>query len=281
MLFEIDHITEYSYSEEVFFEPHYFRFKPKSAPHSTIVNFDLQINPKPAGFSELLDSENNHIMHCWFNGLHQKMKVSVKTQVEISEYNPLNFIVSPAKYLEFPFNYDAQTAELLQPYLKTSPLSKEMDLFVNEIKEQTNAQTLPFLLEITKEIHRKFVLETREFGEPFEPEYSFEQKMGSCRDLSWMFIHLLRNVGIASRFVSGYFYLVSENPAFELHAWVEVYLPGAGWIGYDPSNGLIAGCYHIPLAASAFFDNTMPVSGSIRGNATSILKHDLSITIIS
>lgn len=281
MLFEIYHITEYSYSADVFFEPHFLRLRPKFAPHLSIVNYDLRIEPKPAGFSELVDSENNHLLHCWFEGMHRKMRISVKTQVEIAKYNPLNFLVSPPKYLEIPFSYDEQSAQLLRPYLATGSLSLPMQHFLNEVLQKSNAQTLPFLTDLITEIHEQFVLETREFGEPYDPEFTYQQKMGSCRDLSWMLIHMLRHLGIASRFVSGYFYLDAENPEFELHAWVEVYLPGAGWIGYDPTHGLITASYHIPLAASAFFNNTMPVSGSIRGNATSKLENELRISIIS
>lgn len=96
-----------------------------------------------------------------------------------------------------------------------------------------------------------------------------------------MQIHMLRFVGIAARFVSGYYYLDSKNPEFELHAWVEVFLPGAGWIEFDPGHGMLTGWYHIPLASSSFYENTMPVSGSIRGDVTSKLENTLKISVIS
>lgn len=280
MLFEINHITEYSYSEEVFFEPHYFRFKPKSTAHSSVAKYSIEIEPKPAGFSELVDSENNNLLHCWFNDTHKKLKVTVKTQLEFKEFNPLDFLVYPSEYLQIPFNYDEQTKQLLQPYLNTASLPLKMTQFLSDILLKTDAQTLTFLNELNRSIHNNFKSEIRELGDPYKPEFTFEHKLGSCRDLSWMLIHMLRHVGIACRFVSGYFYLIAEKPEFELHAWVEVYLPGAGWIGYDPTHGLVTGCYHIPLAASAFFNNTMPVSGAIRGSATSELKTTLKIAII-
>ena len=114
-------------------------------------------------------------------------------------------------------------------------------------------------------------------GEPFHPDKTFELKSGSCRDLSWMEIHLLRNMGIASRFVSGYFYLPLEKEGFDLHAWVEVFIPGAGWIGFDPSHGMVAGASHIPVASSAHYDNTMAVTGAVRGSASSELETKLWI----
>ena len=94
-----------------------------------------------------------------------------------------------------------------------------------------------------------------------------------------MEIHLLRKMGFAARFVSGYFYLPDVNPEFELHAWLEVFLPGAGWIGFDPTHGIIAGIHHIPIASSAHFENTMAVSGSVRGSASSTLHTNLAIHV--
>ena len=95
-----------------------------------------------------------------------------------------------------------------------------------------------------------------------------------------MEIHLLRQLGIAARFVSGYFYLSVDKPEFELHAWVEVFIPGAGWIGFDPTHGMIAGNMHMAVASSAHFENTMSVTGSVRGNAESVLKTNLLIEVL-
>ena len=123
-------------------------------------------------------------------------------------------------------------------------------------------------------------MEERSTGQPHEPVTTFNLKKGSCRDLAWFEIQLLRHVGIASRFVSGYYYIPMEKPKFELHAWLEVYIPGAGWIGFDPSHGIVTGNNHIPIASSSDFENTMPVTGSIRGDAGSELKTHIDIQII-
>lgn len=280
MKFKISHTTEYSYSDSVFFEPHYFRFKPKVSTYSSIIDFELKIKPDPVGYSEQIDIENNSIRLSWFEGLHQKLRIEVDTVFEVSEYNPFNFLVHPPEYLNIPFKYSERTNELLKPSLQTGSLPKTMKDFINELLVNTNNQSINFLLELTRHIHKEFVLENRETGEPHKTAYTFEQKKGSCRDLAWMQIHLLRHLGIGARFVSGYFYLDSDNPEFELHAWLEAFLPGAGWIGFDPSHGIITGSYHIPLASSAFFENTMPVSGTVRGNALSTMEYDLKIDII-
>ena len=281
MKLQIEHITEYSYSNPVFFEPHYLRFKPKVTPHSNLIEFNLKIDPEPTGFSELIDIENNHIGFCWFEDTHQKLKFSINTIINVIEYNPFNFLIHPSEYLKLPFQYDNQTEPLLKPSLQIGYLSEEMKNLLKWLLEKSNYQTTAFLLELTRQIHNEFVVETREIGEPYDPCLTFLQKRGSCRDLAWMQIHFLRHIGIAARFVSGYFYLNSTDPEFELHAWVEAFLPGAGWVGFDPSNGILTGCFHVPLASSAFFENTMPVSGSTRGEAKSKLENELKISLIS
>jgi transglutaminase-like putative cysteine protease len=138
-------------------------------------------------------------------------------------------------------------------------------------------RTLDFLVNLTSRIHVDFTAETRLQGEPYSPDTTFRLRKGSCRDLAWMQIQLVRNFGIAARFVSGYYYNHLLNNSFELHAWVEVYLPGAGWVGFDPSNGILAVSTHIPICSSAHYQNTLPVIGSFRGGASSTMDVSLSI----
>ena len=188
-------------------------------------------------------------------------------------------MVHPSEFLRMPFAYGDKTKQLLKPSLQAPGLSESMIEYTNKILSESDHQSIDFLLLLTKEIHKTFSLETRETGNPLEPDLTFKLKEGSCRDLSWMQIHILRHFGIASRFVSGYLYIDSANPEFELHAWVEAYFPGAGWIGLDPSHGMLTNHFHIPVASSAFYENTMPVSGSVRGSAKSTLKNELKISL--
>lgn len=280
MRFEIVHISEYLYSAEVFFEPHYFRFKPKSTPHLEVKDFSIEIEPKPTGRSEQIDIENNHILLSWFDDMHQELSIKARSLIEVSEFNPFNFLVHPDRYLHVPFEYENKTESLLKPSLKADPLPQSMMKFTNGILETTKGNTIDLILELTVKLHQEFELSTREVGKPLSPEITFRQKEGSCRDLAWMQIHMLRQLGIAARFVSGYYYLDTEEPEFELHAWVEAYLPGAGWIGMDPGHGILTSFHHIPVASSAYYENTMPVTGSIRGNAESNLKNELKISLM-
>lgn len=281
MKLKIVHKTNYSYSGEVFFEPHYLRFKPKLTTFSSVEDFCINVEPKPSGITEQFDPENNHLFLCWFEKTHKNMGLEVNIQVNIQDFNPFAFLVHPLDYLRLPFRYDSKLKQVLKPALKTSSLYEPMNQFVQNVLFETNYETIPFLTNLTRQIHQNFIVESRETGEPHKPEYTFMKKKGSCRDLAWMQIHLLRNLGIASRFVSGYLYLQGNTSKFELHAWLEVYLPGAGWIGFDPSHGLLADKFHIPVASSVYYSNTMPVSGTIRGSAKHKLTNQLTITLIT
>jgi transglutaminase-like putative cysteine protease len=277
MKIHLVHETKYEFNSKVFFEPHYLRFKPRNSPQIKLENFNLEIYPVPTGISEHIDAENNLVHLCWFDGVFDKMKIKSEFLLESLEYNPFNFIIYPGDYLNIPFQYEKEFIEILHPALKLEPVDKPLIEFSEKIVHDSNSATIDFLTNLTKQIHSSFTIENREIGKPFDAKKTFRLKKGSCRDLAWMQIILLRHVGFAARFVSGYYFLDIKNADFELHAWVEVFLPGAGWIGFDPSHGIIAGNTHIPIASSAKSEFTMPVSGTIRGDADSIMKTKLNI----
>ncbi|MDB4582609.1 transglutaminase family protein [Draconibacterium sp.] len=277
MKLRIIHKTEYEFSSKVFFEPHFFRFKPKTTPHLQLETFNLDVSPVPVGISENTDAENNLINLCWFEGMHEKMLITSEIKVNSQEYNPFNFILYPGDYLNLPFQYSKDLWEVLSPAMILEPINASLLEFGQKILAGSNANTVEFLTNLTKQIHSNFTLINREFGSPLEANETFRLKTGSCRDLAWMQIMVLRHMGFASRFVSGYYFLKIQDANFELHAWVEVFLPGAGWIGFDPSHGLFAGNTHIPIASSSKSENTMPVSGIIRGSATSKMETNLYI----
>jgi len=280
MRFKVIHNTEYQFSNDVFFEPHYLRLKPRNTSFLELKSFNLEIAPNPAGISEQADPENNFIHFCWFNNTHNKMEIRLQFEVESKDFNPFNFLIHPIKYSEVPFKYSPDLEKILKPSLKRKKLDEPVIEYGNEILKKSEQKTINFLANLTQAIHLDFKLEIRLIGKPYHPNELFRLKNGSCRDLAWMQIQILRNLGFASRFVSGYYYFDAENPEFELHAWLEVFIPGAGWIGLDPSHGMLAGNAHIPVASSANYQNTMPVSGSVRGDATSELKNDLNIEIV-
>ncbi|WP_436517345.1 transglutaminase family protein [Ekhidna sp. To15] len=280
MQLTIKHNTIYQFDEAVFLEPHFLRFKPACDPYLTITDFQLNVSPQPIGISEQMDVENNVFHFCWFEGLHKELKVSAEARIITEPFNPFNYLIYPASFSHIlSFDYPDHLKNLLQPSLTYLELSKEMKAYLDDLMEIAGTETSVFILELTKEIHKTFKVESREEGDPRLPKETFKLKNGSCRDLTWMQIHLLRHLGIASRFVSGYFYLDAAEPAFELHAWLETYIPGAGWIGYDPSHGIAVGHTHIPVAKCAHYKNTMPIIGTVRGKGVASLNFSLEISL--
>ena len=281
MEIEIIHETEYAYKSEVFFEPHYFRFKPNDTPYASLKEFRIQVFPKPMGISEQTDAENNTVHFSWFEGMHLKLSVKVISVLTIKPYNAFNFLLYPSSHNQLPFSYSEDLKNLLEPCLEKIDLSDSLRKYGEDIMSKANHNTLTFLSELTIRIHKDFILEIREVGEPYLPDETFALKRGSCRDFAWMQIQLLRHLGMAARFASGYFYIEAEDPKFELHGWTEVFLPGAGWIGFDPSNGIRTTNMYFLVSSSANYLNTMPVSGSVRGDAPSILTTSLEIKMLS
>jgi transglutaminase-like putative cysteine protease len=277
MNFKIMHETKYVFSDEVFLEPHFLRFRPKQTPFITLHDFSLSISAQTAGVNTLEDAEQNIIDFCWFEALTKSLSIRVESKLSTQPYNPFNFIIHPELFNTLPFTYSDHQSSVLHAYLQKLPLTSPLTNYINASLKDAQYNTIGFVTGLTSKLHKDFTVEYRESGAPLEPERTFMLKKGSCRDLSWMQIHMFRHAGIASRFVSGYFYFEMDKPMYELHAWVEVFIPGIGWLGCDPSHGILTGNTHFPLAASAVAQNTMPVSGGIRGSASSQLTTLLTI----
>ncbi len=277
MKFKITHSTEYNFAAPVFLEPHYLRFRPSQTAFMRLEHFELLIDEPVAGHKVMRDEENNTVDFFWFNGMTEKLTITATSTLETSDFNPFEFLIHPQEFNTFPFIYEDLQRPLLSASLATSPISQELKTYSAVVEKTSEQQTIPFLTQLTNQIHKDFSVVYREEGAPFTPKETFNQKSGSCRDLSWMLIHLLRSLGIAARFVSGYYYFEMEEPSYELHAWVAAFIPGIGWLGLDPSHGILTGNTHFPIAMSAHYEQTMPVSGGLRGSATSQLKTSLQI----
>jgi len=275
--FKITHETKYSFSDEVFLEPHYLRFRPKQTAFIDVTGFSISLKSEPEGHRVIEDEEHNVIDFCWFEKLTDSFIIRVESSLQTQEYNPFNFIIHPDSFNTMPFSYSEHQSQILYASLQKSLLPQELTDYANAILEKSQFNTVSFITNLTIQIHNDFSVEYREDGPPLSPADTFGIKKGSCRDLSWMQINMLRNLGVAARFVSGYFYFDMEEPSYELHAWIEVFIPGTGWLGFDPSHGILTGNTHFPVASSAISENTMPVSGGIRGSATSKLSTVLTI----
>lgn len=276
MKLRISHKTRYDYEDPVELNTHSLFLKPLQRPYFKVENYHMDILPVPQGLVERSSIEGNPFFQVWFSGQTTKLEVNSSFDVTIQPFNPFSFIIdfdftkniSPAA--EKFFHYNPKEEVLLSPYLITDRVVALHEFANNEFyKNQDNP--LSYFMAVTAAVHSNWQHIIREEENLWSPENTFSRKEGSCRDLSWMLIHMLRMQGLASRFVSGYAYNPEMKEGHELHAWVEVYLPGAGWIGMDPSLGLFTDQNYIPLACSSEAENTLPIHGNYGGKAKAVL----------
>lgn len=279
MLFEVTHTTRYHYSRPVFLEPHTLRFHPRSDGQQRVNRFELSVNPRPEVMTECLDCEGNIVTEVWFSSLTEAFEFTAKFAVETLRRDPFDYLLSPIAE-KLPIEYPSEDAPSLVPYLEGAGVDGTVAEFARSVAQQTNGQTVPFLFLLTKQIHDVCRTVIREEGDPLTAAVTLTAGQGSCRDLTVLFMDACRTQGIASRFVSGYQEGVSGLSERDLHAWVEVYLPGGGWRSYDPTLGLAVSDRHIAVAASRTSHGAAPVTGSFRGTeATTQMTSHIELTV--
>jgi transglutaminase-like putative cysteine protease len=277
MKLQISHHLIYSYSPAVKLDPQLLYIYPRGFPHQTMVDYQLTISPKPSNISINLDSEGNVQQFAFFqNNEVSTLEVQVNMILLSEDINALDFVLFPFDSKYFPFLYHQRINKYLVPYLARTDITTKVEQFARKIAAEVNWETVPFLIRLAEFISKDFTYQQRETGDAYSPEEILKYRVGSCRDYSRLYISACRSLGIAARFVSGYLFgnLMQDH---ELHAWAEVYLPGAGWRGFDPTIGATVSGYHVSVAASADFNSIAPVMGSFRGNATSKLITEVSI----
>ncbi|MEQ8472189.1 MAG: transglutaminase family protein [Marinoscillum sp.] len=273
MILDIRHRTTYSYGSEVFVEPHHLYFYPAHRNYLSVKSFDIKLSPAPSGLAFRVDAENNAFHQCWFNQEINQMSIEVHMQVATEELNPFNFLVETEPKIDHH--------QALEIFLKGDKLPESIRSWVRNIEQLSGGNPVTFLTFLNKEIQSNWKHDSRYEPTLLDPSACFEAKNGSCRDLSWMLIQMLRNAHVPARFVSGYSYNPELGNGHELHAWVEAWLPGAGWIGLDPSAGILATDHYVPIAVSHLPENTFPVQGSYRGSTSSELEFEVVIQQIS
>jgi transglutaminase-like putative cysteine protease len=268
MLFTIEHMTEYRFTRPVFFEPHQLRLQPRSDGTQRLLHFDLQIEPTPAGTTQALDAEGNLVTMAWFNDVHDHMVLRTTSEVETLRDNPYDFLLTPTNQ-RLPIGYQPWELTQLATSLKRTAIPIHVDPardLAEQLRQAARGEVVPFLTRLTETICDRFRVIHREKGSPWPPATTIEQRQGACRDLAVLFIDICRVVGLAARFVSGYQEGDDDQDKRYLHAWAEVYLPGAGWRGFDPTHGLAVADRHVAVAAAAEPMHTTPVIATYRGN---------------
>lgn len=275
MKYKIIHLTTYTYSKEVFFEPFILRLKPKSNSFQKLQEFGLSIIPEPEGKTETLDLEDNNIVTVWFEGTYKKLAIKSNSVIKPLNKNPFSFIITNNSFFKLPIKHSDNT---YSPFLNKITENNKLTDLINPILEKSKKQTIEFLFNLNNFIYQEFEKIIRETGNPWTPVKTIEENKGSCRDLSVLFMECCRSVGLPSRFTSGYNEIDIKSKQRQLHAWAEVFIPGGGWLGYDPTLGLAVGDKHVSLASSSMPANTYPISGNFRGTGVdSELKYDIKI----
>lgn len=267
----VSHKTSYKFDKRVNLSPHIFRLRP--APHSRtpIESYALKIKPEKHFFNWQQDPFGNYQARVVFPEKTDELSVEVEIIADLKTINPFDFFVEESAE-EYPFEYVDSIKKELTPYLEINDKSKLIDEFLKTI-DYTPRKTIYFLIHLNQKIYDFLSYNIRLEPGVQTPEETLSCKTGSCRDYAWLFVEVLRHLGFGARFVSGYIVqLKSDEPSLDgpsgpaddftdLHAWTEVYLPGAGWIGFDSTSGLLAGEGHIPLACTPHYDSAAAVTG--------------------
>ncbi len=269
----LNHVTHYRYDRLVALGPQVVRLRP--APHcrTRILSYSLKVTPAQHFVNWQQDPEANYLARFVFPEKTDELRIEVDIVAEMAVLNPFDFFLEP--YAEnFPFEYQGADKRDLAPYLvmfRGEPLFKKYLKGITREKKRT----IDFLVELNLRLSRDIKYLIRMEPGVQSPEQTLHKASGSCRDSAWLLVQLLRHLGLAARFVSGYLIQLTpdmkslDGPAgpekdfTDLHAWCEVYLPGAGWIGLDPTSGLLAGEGHIPLACTPEPVSAAPVTGAV------------------
>jgi uncharacterized protein (DUF2126 family) len=269
----LNHQTTYRYDRRVTLSPQVVRLRP--APHcrTPILSYSMTVTPKNHFINWQQDPFSNYLGRLVFPKPTAEFKVEIDLVADMVIINPFDFFLEP-KAETFPFQYDRKLKVDLAPYLERNPAGEKLTAILNGI-DKSPRQTIDFLVDLNRSLSREISYLIRMEPNVQQPEETLELGSGSCRDSAWLLVNIMRHLGLAARFVSGYLIQLApdvksldgpsgpEADFTDLHAWTEVYVPGAGWVGMDPTSGLFAGEGHIPLACSPEPQSAAPITGAL------------------
>lgn len=284
----LNHVTHYRYDRAINLGPQTIRLRP--APHcrTRILSYTLQVLPTEHFVNWQQDPQANYLARLVFPEKTREFRVEVNLVAEMTVINPFDFFLEPHAQ-HFPFTYDDAALEReLAPYQVKLPLTPKLKHYVEAIP-RTKETTNDFLVALNQRVYNDIDYLIRLEPGVQTPEETLTKGSGSCRDSAWLLVQVLRHLGLAARFVSGYLIQLTadvksldgpsgpEADFTDLHAWCEVYLPGAGWVGLDATSGLFAGEGHLPLACSPEPSSAAPISG-VLDECECEFEHHMEVT---
>lgn len=269
----LQHETRYDYDRAVTLGPQVVRLRPAAHCRTPIRSYSLKIDPPDHYLNWQQDPHGNFLARLVFREPTKVFAVRVDLTADLVSVNPFDFFVEEQAE-RFPFEYEPALARDLRPFLECEPAGPELTAYLEGI-DRKPSKTVDFLVQVNYQLQSDIDYLVRMEPGVQSCEETLAKRSGSCRDSAWLLVQILRRIGLAARFVSGYLVQLAadvkplegpEGPTSDftdLHAWVEVYLPGGGWIGLDPTSGLFAGEGHIPLAATPDPQTAAPITGAV------------------
>ncbi len=289
----LHHRTHYAFDRLVGLSPHEVRLRPAAHSRTPIESYSLKVRPGKHFLNWQQDPYGNWLARLVFLEKARELEVTVDLIADMTVINPFDFFVDGAAD-RFPFPYTAENARELAPYLEADPATPRLADWIADARAsfaRGSPTTIDFLVAVNAKLQRDVRYLIRLEPGIQAPEYTLQSAAGSCRDSAWLLVQFLRHFGLAARFASGYLIqLVADQKPLDgpagtlkdftdLHAWCEAYVPGAGWIGLDPTSGLLTGEGHIPLACTALPSSAAPVTGST-DECRSTLDFGMTVTRI-
>jgi uncharacterized protein (DUF2126 family)/transglutaminase-like putative cysteine protease len=290
VLVSLHHVTRYTYERPVALGPQVIRLRPAPHTRTRIASYSLKVTPASHHVNWQNDPHGNWVARYTFAERTSEFSVTVDLRAELAVVNPFDFFIEPYA-ATYPFSLPPDLAHELGGNLDLEPLGGRLRAFMAEVPRGPVA-TVQFLVDLNNRVQRAVRYLVRMETGTLTPDETLEAGEGSCRDSAWLLVQALRRLGLPARFVSGYLIQLKPDvtptegapgPAqdgADLHAWAEVFIPGAGWIGLDPTSGLFAGEGHIPLVATPHYRSAAPISGTVEP-AEAKLYFEMSVARVS
>lgn len=268
--YKIVHKTQYDFSGLVQLHPHILRLRPREGHELRIESSKLVISPSPT-LRWHRDVEGNSVATASFIDSTRILTIHSEIIIQHYDQSPHDFLV--ANYaIDYPFRYSDEDKVLLSPYMKSSDTAESSLLtsWIDDVwRPGEKIQTFALLLRLNQRIYQTLTYQSRDEEGVQSPEQTLSLCSGSCRDSACLFMAAVRQLGFAARFVSGYIYSDTTTNSLgqsgSTHAWAEVFIPGAGWKGFDPTIGNIVGAEHITVAVARLPESVPPIAGSFHG----------------